>query len=118
MAARFLMGTGGARAVMALMSATNAATGWVAATAMALASFAGAPPALAGSTNVRVNVSVTVLPSKRQRTLDAEMTLRAADGSAVTLDRRQKLLWLENPQALVRAFAPEANGPVIVTIDM
>jgi hypothetical protein len=112
------MGKGAAHAVMASMTATNAATGWLAATAIALASFAVALPALAGSTSVRLNVSVTVLPSKRQRTLDAEMTLRGADGSAVTLDRRQKLLWLENPRALVRAVAPDANGPVIVSIDM
>lgn len=103
---------------MATMTAANSATGWLAAAAVALASFAGPSPALAGAASVRMNVSVTVLPSKRQRTLDAVMKLRTADGSTVTLDRRQKLLWLENPQALVRAVAPDATGPVVVTIEM
>lgn len=100
------------------MGSSNAATGWLAATAVALAAFAATPAAVAGSASVRFNVSVTVLPSKRQRTLDSVMRLRAADGSVVTLDQRQKLLWLENPQALVKTVVPDANGPVVVTIEM
>lgn len=100
------------------MNAANAATGWLAATAVALAAFAVAPPALAGSSSVKFNVTVTVLPSKRQRTLDSVMKLRAPDGSTVTLDRQQKLLWLENPQAVVKAVAPNANGYVVVTMEM
>jgi hypothetical protein len=104
--------------VIAFMISTHAATGWLAATAVALAASAGTAPALAGSASVRFNVTVTVLPSKRQRTLDAVMRLRGPDGSTVTLDRQQKLLWLENPRALVQTVAPNANGYVVITMEM
>jgi hypothetical protein len=46
------------------------------------------------------------------------MRLRGPDGSTVTLDRQQKLLWLENPQALVQTVAPNANGYVVITMEM
>jgi hypothetical protein len=96
----------------------NAPLGSLAAAAVALVLGAAAPAALAGSGSVKMNVSVTVLPSKQQRTLDSAMKLRSPDGSTVTLDRQQKLLWLQNPQALLRSVEPDANGYVVVTMEM
>jgi hypothetical protein len=95
----------------------HARMGWLA-IPVALVLGAAAPAALAASGSVRLNVSVTVLPSKRQRTLDSAIQVRAPDGTAVTLDRQQKLLYLQNPQALVQALVPNATGPVVVTMEM
>lgn len=83
----------------------------------ALLAFSHAGVALSASTSATLTVSVTVLPTKAQRLMAAQMSVRQPDGTVLVLNSQQQAQYIANPESLRKHVRGSPGEYVLVTVE-
>lgn len=70
----------------------------------------------AGTTSASFTVRVQVLPTREQKLMSAQLTVRQPDGSSVTLTREQKAMYIKDPASILQATRP-TDGTVVISVE-